>query len=76
MNCDQATRLMSEGQERHLSASERTTLRMHTWICVGCRNYKGQLGFMRRAMKAFAQREEDHGLLGDDDEGAPPAPGL
>jgi len=74
MNCDQATRLMSEGQERHLSASERTTLRMHTWICVGCRNYKGQLGFMRRAMKTFAQREDD-GLL-DDDEGAPPAPGL
>ena len=67
MNCEQATRLMSEGQERPLSVSERTTLRMHTWICVGCRNFKGQLGFIRHAMKSFSQRPDQEGGGPDDD---------
>jgi hypothetical protein len=73
LSCTQATRLMSEGQERALSTSERTLLRMHTWICSGCRNFGGQLGFIRQAMKGFA----DHGAAQasaepDDDDGQPP----
>ncbi|RZI86456.1 MAG: zf-HC2 domain-containing protein [Rubrivivax sp.] len=59
MNCDRATRLMSESQDRPLTPGERTTLRMHTWICEGCRNFKGQVGFIRQAMKAFAERPDD-----------------
>lgn len=62
MNCDRATRLMSESQDRPLTTGERTTLEVHTWMCVGCRNFKKQLGFLRQAMKAFAQRQD-----GDDD---------
>jgi hypothetical protein len=65
MNCDRATRLMSESQERALTSSERASLRVHTWICEGCRNFKGQVGFIRQAMKAFAQRQ-------DGDEPEPP----
>jgi hypothetical protein len=75
MNCEQATRLLSEAQERPLGASERTFLRMHTWICSGCRHFGGQLGFIRQAMKGFAERP-DEGLGGLDDEGGdPPPPG-
>lgn len=66
MNCEQATRLMSEGEERPLSVSERTTLHMHTWFCTGCRNVKGQLGFIRHAMKSCAQGPEMEGGVNDD----------
>ncbi|TAK97082.1 MAG: zf-HC2 domain-containing protein [Aquabacterium sp.] len=73
MNCEQATRLLSESQERDLGVSERTMLRVHTWICEGCRNFGGQLGFIRHAMKGFAAREgSESGLPLDDDAGGTP----
>ncbi len=73
MNCEQATRLLSESQERDLAMSERTMLRVHTWICEGCRNFGGQLGFIRQAMKGFAARGgDDAGLPPDDEPGSPP----
>lgn len=56
MNCEQATRLISEGQDRELGAGERTRLRLHTWLCTGCRQFKGQVGFIRQAMTGFASR--------------------
>ena len=63
MNCDRATRLMSESQDRPLTNGERTMLEVHTWTCVGCRNFRKQVGFLREAMQAFAKRQ------GDDDDG-------
>lgn len=66
MNCDRATRLMSESQDRPLTSAERTTLRMHTWVCEGCRNFKGQVGFIRQAMMSFAQRPGDEQTPEDD----------
>lgn len=65
MNCEQATRLMSEGQDRELGTGERTLLRLHTWVCSGCRQFQGQLGFIRQAVRDFAARDED----GEDGEG-------
>lgn len=65
LNCEQATRMLSESQERSLRPAERTVLRMHTWICASCREFGGQLGFIRQAMKGFAARQ-------DDDPGTPP----
>lgn len=74
MNCEQATLLLSESQERQLGVSERTLLRMHTWICSGCRNFGGQLGFIRQAMKGYAAHPGD-GMPEDDDEGNRPPSG-
>jgi len=75
MNCEQATRLLSEAQDRRLGAAERTVLRMHTWICSGCRNFGGQLGFLRQAMKGFAaQPGEWPAKEGDDDVSPPDVP--
>jgi hypothetical protein len=56
LNCEQATRLISEGQDRDLGSGERTLLRLHTWMCTGCRQFKGQVGFIRQAMKGFASQ--------------------
>ncbi|WP_290902733.1 zf-HC2 domain-containing protein [Aquabacterium sp.] len=58
--CDEATRLLSEAQDRSLGAGERTVLRMHTWICSGCRQFGAQVGFIRQAMKGFADRNDGH----------------
>lgn len=55
LTCAQATRMLSESQDRDLGTAERTVLRMHTWICSGCRNFGGQLGFLRQAMRGFAE---------------------
>lgn len=59
LNCEQATRLLSEQEDRALGVGERTRLRMHTWVCESCRNFGGQLGFIRRAVKGFAGRDDD-----------------
>jgi hypothetical protein len=75
LNCEQATRMMSESQERDLGVSERTVLRMHKWICSGCRNFGGQLGFLRQAMKGFANRSGEpwpEGAERDDEGGDQP----
>lgn len=49
MNCQEATRLMSEALDRPLSAQERFALRLHTMLCRGCNNYGKQMVFIRRA---------------------------
>jgi hypothetical protein len=76
MNCEQATRLLSESQERQLGTAERTYLRMHTWICSGCRSFGGQLGFMRQAMQGFAAQPDkapkDGGEPSDQGDRSPP----
>ena len=61
LNCAEATRLLSEGQDRELPRGERTVLRVHTWMCSGCHNFGEQLGFLRQATRAYARGEGDQG---------------
>lgn len=56
MNCHQATRLISQQQERELSMKERLTLHMHLAMCSGCRNFRLQVPFLSRAMRAYSER--------------------
>jgi len=53
MSCKEATRLMSEEQDRKLSVGERLTLRFHTVMCIGCTNYRKHMAFLRRAAQRF-----------------------
>ncbi len=61
MNCKQVTRLISESQERPLSLTEKISLKAHVMICVGCKNFSLQVPFLSKAMKAYANRENDEG---------------
>jgi len=54
MNCKQATRLISESQDRALSLSEKMALKMHVMMCAGCKNFSLQIPFLSQAMKAYA----------------------
>lgn len=53
LNCQQATELMSQEQDRPLGLAERLGLRLHVWICAGCNNYRRQMGILRAACRRF-----------------------
>ena len=55
LNCHDATRLMSESQERRLSIFERLSLKFHLMMCSGCSNFKEQMGSIRWMSKAYAK---------------------
>lgn len=59
LNCHDATRLMSESQERPLSAMERVSLKLHVMMCSGCHNFKEQMGAMRLMTRTYAKRKND-----------------
>ncbi len=60
MNCRDATRLMSEAQERLPSVTERISLRLHLIMCSGCHNFKDQMNTLRLMTRAFAKRKNEH----------------
>lgn len=53
LSCKQATELMSQEQDRHLSLAERVGLRLHVLICSACDNYRRQISFLRQACRRF-----------------------
>lgn len=59
MNCQQATRLISESQERALTVPEKLTLKMHLMMCSGCRNFSLQVPFLGKTMRAYAEGKDE-----------------
>lgn len=55
MNCEQATRLMSDGRERDLSIRERAAIRMHNLLCDGCRNFNVQVRDLGQIARRYAK---------------------
>lgn len=53
LSCREATRLMSQQMDRPLGLGEKVSLRFHLTICRGCRNYRRQMDFLRRACGHF-----------------------
>lgn len=59
MNCQQATKLISESQERALSLPEKMNLKLHVMMCSGCRNFSLQVPFLGKAMRAYASGKDE-----------------
>lgn len=59
LNCKEATRLISESQERKLSMFEKMPLKFHVTMCPGCKNFSQQVPFLSQAMRVFAKWESD-----------------
>lgn len=55
LNCREATRLLSESQERVLNLKEKMALKAHTIICSGCRNFEKHMDALRKTAKTFAK---------------------
>ncbi len=56
LTCKEATRMMSEAQDRPLSIGERLQLQMHLAMCRGCRNFRVQMDFLRTACRRYLGR--------------------
>jgi hypothetical protein len=54
LNCREVTHLCSQELERPLGFWERLSLRAHLMMCDGCSNFRGQMGSIRKAMRAYA----------------------
>ena len=63
-NCQEVSRLFSDGLDQRLPATDRARMRLHLVMCQACRNMSEQMQFIRQAMKR----------LGADDDRPPPAP--
>lgn len=54
LNCDEATRLLSDELEYPLSRAQSFALRLHVLMCNGCRNFGKHVRFLRRVGQAFS----------------------
>lgn len=69
MNCQQATRLLSDAQERELSLKDRAALKFHVMMCSGCRNFGKQMGTLRDIAHHYAKGpDNDSAAQRSDDE--------
>ncbi len=59
MNCEQATRLLSDGQERELSFKEKAALKIHVLMCSGCSNFAQQMHVLRDFAQLYTQGGRD-----------------
>ena len=53
LSCKEASRLLSQGQDRALTAGERVKLWLHLRICIACTRFSQQLAFMRQALANY-----------------------
>jgi hypothetical protein len=51
LDCQEVSRLLSEGQEHTLPANQRARMRLHLVLCEACRDVDEQFSFLRRAMR-------------------------
>lgn len=56
LNCKEISVLVSREHEQPLTSSERFWMRLHLYICSGCRNFKNNVAIMRAAMKRYLEK--------------------
>jgi hypothetical protein len=52
-NCREASRLLSQAQERGLSARDWLRLRLHILGCLACQRVELQMRFLRQSMRRY-----------------------
>jgi hypothetical protein len=63
LTCKQASQLTSKSLDQPLSLAERMLLRLHLFICSGCRRFKLQLMQLRVAVKSMCLDTESDGAI-------------
>ena len=56
-SCREASELLSQAQDRTLTAREKLVLYVHLPLCDGCRNFREQLAFLRRAARRYVGKD-------------------
>jgi len=57
VSCKEASRLLSQREERTLAPADRIKLRLHLAVCVACTRFARQLVVIRRAMARYRTRD-------------------
>ena len=57
ITCQQASRLLSQGQDEPLPWPKRMRLRLHLLVCSACTNVSRQFAVLRLAMKNWRERD-------------------
>jgi Putative zinc-finger len=53
LNCDEATRLISAGLDREMTAPARANLHLHYAVCSACKRVEQQLQLMRQTLRGL-----------------------
>lgn len=53
LSCNDATKLMSQSQDKTLTLKQRTRLKLHLLMCSGCTNFNKQMNIIHKAMQRF-----------------------
>jgi len=56
LTCKDASRLISQRQDRALSVRERLSLQMHLALCAACVRVSDQVEFLRKALAQYTKR--------------------
>lgn len=59
LNCKKATKLLLEAEDRSLTPGERVQLEFHMVRCLCCRNFRGQMSFLQKALKRYGEAGPD-----------------
>lgn len=59
LTCKEASEALSRQHEEPLSFAEKFGLRLHLYICTGCRNFRNNLQLMRAAMQRYLDQGKD-----------------
>ena len=59
MDCQHASQLLSQSQDRRLPWSQRVGLRLHLMMCRACSRFAAQLVLMRQAVASLGRQVEN-----------------
>jgi len=68
LSCKEVSLLISRSYDARLTWRQRLAVRLHLLVCEACRRFTEQMRFLRRAGRAFADRQRDsasNGLSAD-----------
>ncbi|EHR72215.1 hypothetical protein BurJ1DRAFT_3407 [Burkholderiales bacterium JOSHI_001] len=57
LDCQEVSRLISQGLDEQLPPADRARLRLHFVLCKTCRNVNEQMQFLRRAVRQLGQKD-------------------
>jgi hypothetical protein len=66
IHCKQAVDFVSKREELKLSRMEVMQLRLHLFICAGCRRFVKQNAYVVKAMKRYGEKQDGKGLTEGD----------
>lgn len=55
LTCKEASRLISQAQDRKLTLAQRSALRLHLSMCEACTRFGAQLNALRSAMHKYRE---------------------